>query len=375
MFLAASLLPCGPTLTTFLFNALLFLPSPLSSLPSHPPRKKQMSESASKKQKTTATQFEQLAACTTIVADTGKIDQIKKFQPTDATTNPSLILQAANLPEYAELVKNAALYGKTNGGEDINDQLSLAIDNVCVAFGTEISKVIPGYVSTEVDARLSFDVEQSVRRAKRIIEMYEANGVGRDRVLIKLATTWEGIQAAKILKKEGIECNMTLLFSMAQAVAAAEEDVKLISPFVGRIRDWWMKSSGRSEVYSAQEDPGVLSVHAIYNYYKTHGYNTIVMGASFRSIGEVQMLAGCDRLTIAPKWLEMLQTSTEPLPVQLSAETAASKCDLPKMDVDEAKFRWMMNEDAMATEKLAEGIRKFSVDIVKLENILRELMN
>ena len=333
-------------------------------------------ESATKKQKTaTQTQFQALAACTTIVADTGKIDEIKKFQPTDATTNPSLILQAAKLPEYAELVKTAALYGKTNGGDSLEDQLSLAIDNVCVAFGTEISKVIPGYVSTEVDARLSFDVEASVRRARRIIEMYEANGVGRERVLIKLATTWEGVQAAKILKKSNIECNMTLLFSFAQAVAAAEEDVKLISPFVGRIRDWWMASSGRTEVYSAEEDPGVLSVHAIYNYYKTHGYNTIVMGASFRSIGEVQMLAGCDRLTIAPKWLEMLQTSTEPLPVQLSAETAASKCDTPKMSIDEAKFRWMMNEDAMATEKLAEGIRKFSIDIVKLENILKELMN
>ena len=331
--------------------------------------------SAVKKQKTSKTQFEALAECTTIVADTGDINDIKRFQPTDATTNPSLILKAAKMPEYADLVKQAALYGKANGGAEMKDKLSLAIDNVCVAFGTEISKVIPGYVSTEVDARLSYDVEGSVRRAKRIIEMYESNGVPRSRVLIKLATTWEGVQAAKILKQDNIECNMTLLFSFAQAVACAESNVRLISPFVGRIRDWWMKSSGRSEIYEAEEDPGVLSVRSIYNYYKTHGYNTIVMGASFRSIGEVQMLAGCDRLTIAPKWLEMLQTSTEPLPVQLSAETAASKCDLPEMAVDEAQFRWMMNEDAMATEKLAEGIRKFSVDIVKLENILRELMN
>jgi transaldolase len=333
-------------------------------------------QGSAKKQKTDSqTQFQALAACTTIVADTGKIDEIKKFQPTDATTNPSLILQAAKLPEYAELVKSAAMYGKANGGDNLEDKLSLAIDNVCVAFGTEISKVIPGYVSTEVDARLSFDIQGSVRRAKRIIEMYEANGVSRDRVLIKLATTWEGVQAAKILKKDGIECNMTLLFSFAQAVAAAEENVKLISPFVGRIRDWWMKASGRTEVYSAQEDPGVISVHNIYNYYKTHGYQTIVMGASFRSIGEVQMLAGCDRLTIAPKWLEMLQTSTEPLPIQLSPDTAASKCNKAKMSIDEPTFRWMMNEDAMATEKLAEGIRKFSVDIVKLENIMKELMN
>ena len=333
------------------------------------------SEQATKKNKTGKTQYEQLAECTTIVADTGKIDQIKKFQPTDATTNPSLILQAAKLPEYAALVKKAAMYGKTNGGANIEDQLTLAIDNVCVAFGTEITKVIPGYVSTEVDARLSYDVEKSVARARRIIDMYEANGVGRERVLIKLATTWEGVQAAKILKQDNIDCNMTLLFSFAQAVACAEEDVRLISPFVGRIRDWWMASSKRDEIYPTEEDPGVLSVRMIYNYYKTYGYNTIVMGASFRSLGEVTGLAGCDRLTIAPKWLEMLQTSTEPLPVVLSAETASSKTTEPKItDMNEAKFRWMMCQDPCATEKLAEGIRKFSIDIVKLEVVLKELM-
>jgi transaldolase len=334
-----------------------------------------MSEPASKKTKSGLTQFEQLAACTTIVADTGKIDQIKKFKPTDATTNPSLILQAANLPEYADLVKKAALYGKTNGGASMEDKLTLAIDNVCVAFGTEITKVVPGYVSTEVDARLSYDVEKSVARARRIIAMYEANGVPRNRVLIKLATTWEGVQAAKILKQDNIDCNMTLLFSFAQAVACAEEDVRLISPFVGRIRDWWMKSSGREEIYPTEEDPGVLSVREIYNYYKKYGYNTIVMGASFRSIGEVTGLAGCDRLTIAPKWLDMLQTSTEPLPVVLSAETAGDKCNKEKITIDEAKFRWMMCQDPCATEKLAEGIRKFSIDIVKLENLLKELMD
>ena len=337
-------------------------------------KKKKQNMSAVKKQKTSKTQFEALAECTTIVADTGDINDIKRFQPTDATTNPSLILKAAKMPEYADLVKQAALYGKANGGAEMKDKLSLAIDNVCVAFGTEISKVIPGYVSTEVDARLSYDVEGSVRRAKRIIEMYESNGVPRSRVLIKLATTWEGVQAAKILKQDNIECNMTLLFSFAQAVACAESNVRLISPFVGRIRDWWMKSSGRSEIYEAEEDPGVLSVRTIYNYYKTHGYDTIVMGASFRSIGEVQALAGCDRLTIAPKWLDMLQTSTDPLPVCMSAETAASKCDVPKMSIDESKYRWMMCQDAMATEKLAEGIRNFAIDIVKLENILQELM-
>ena len=242
-------------------------------------------------------------------------------------------------------------------------------------FGVEILKVVPGYVSTEVDARLSFDVTRSVARARRIIAMYESNGVPRSRILIKLATTWEGVQAAKILKQDGIDCNMTLLFSFAQAVAAAQAGVRLISPFVGRIRDWWMKSSGRdaADPYPAEEDPGVLSVRAIYNYYKKHGYDTIVMGASFRSKGEITALAGCDRLTIGPKFLDQLQTCTDPLPTKLSAAMAAQAADVPakQATLTEAQFRWMMNEDAMATEKLAEGIRKFAVDIVKLEKIIQ----
>lgn len=329
-------------------------------------------EPDAKRARVSSNQFDALAAVTTIVADTGEINQIKQFQPTDATTNPSLILKAAQLPEYAALVNSSVEYAKANNsGGDEAALLALTVDRLCVAFGLEISKIIPGYISTEVDARLSFDVEGSVARARRIIAMYEASGVSRDRILIKLATTWEGVQAAKILKADGIHCNMTLLFSFAQAVAAAEAGVKLISPFVGRIRDWYMKSTGRAEVYPAEEDPGVLSVRRIYNYYKKHGYDTIVMGASFRSKDEITALAGCDRLTIAPKFLTALKESSDDLPVHLSAATAAGACDEPKIAIDEKKFRWMMNENAMATEKLAEGIRKFSVDIVKLENILR----
>ena len=329
--------------------------------------------SITKKQKTAETQYEALSKITTIVADTGVIDQIKKFRPQDATTNPSLIYKAALMPEYASLVDEAVAYGKANGGDDESEVLACAIDRLCVAFGTEISKAVDGgYVSTEVDARLSFDVEASVARARRIISMYEANGVPRSRILIKLATTWEGVEAAKILKKDGIDCNMTLLFSFAQAVAAAQAGVRLISPFVGRIRDWWMKSSGRDVPYPAEEDPGVLSVRSIYNYYKKHGHDTIVMGASFRSKDEITALAGCDRLTIGPKFLEQLQTCTDPLPVKLSKEMAAQAEGVPEVQqLNEAQFRWLMNEDAMATEKLAEGIRKFAVDIVKLEKIIQ----
>eukprot|EP00946_MAST-07B_sp_MAST-7B-sp1_P001006 g1006.t1 len=330
-----------------------------------------------KKAKTAETQYDALSRVTTIVADTGVIDQIKKYRPQDATTNPSLIYKAALMPEYSSLVDEAVAYGRQHGGSSESEVLACAIDRLCVAFGTEISKAVDGgYVSTEVDARLSFDVKQSVARARRIIAMYEANGVPRSRILIKLATTWEGVQAAKILKKDGIDCNMTLLFSFAQAVAAAQAEVRLISPFVGRIRDWWMKSSGRdaADPYPAEEDPGVLSVRSIYNYYKKHGYDTIVMGASFRSKGEITALAGCDRLTIGPKFLEQLQTCTDPLPTKLSPALAAQATGVPEKQatITEAQFRWMMNEDAMATEKLAEGIRKFAVDIVKLENIIRE---
>ncbi len=354
-----------------------------------------MSEPVLKKSKTGETQYNQLAKVTTIVADTGDVEQIKQFKPTDATTvrersffyyfftrdifihitlilkqNPSLIYKAAKIPGFVHLVENAIEAGKDFAKQDKSvdrkAQLEYTLDRLCVNFGVEISKIVPGYVSTEVDARLSYDVDGSVRRARRIIDMYKAAGVGKDRVLIKLATTWEGIQAAKILKKDGIHSNMTLLFSFAQAVAAAEAGVRLISPFVGRILDWYKKSTGKTS-YPAEEDPGVLSVRRIYNYYKKYGYKTIVMGASFRSKDQITALMGCDRLTIGPKYLKELSGSTENIDVKLSEATAASKCKDEKLSLDEKTFRWMMCEDAMATEKLAEGIRKFAVDIEKLE--------
>eukprot|EP00939_MAST-03C_sp_MAST-3C-sp1_P000471 g471.t1 len=323
-----------------------------------------------KRQKTT--QFDQLGSVTTIVADTGDVDQIKKYKPTDATTNPSLIYKAAQMPAFGHLVKSAIEAGasaaKAHNFSDMQ-KMEYTLDRLFVNFGVEISKIVPGYVSTEVDARLSYDVQGSVSRARRIIEMYKEAGVSKDRILIKLATTWEGIQAAKILKKEGIRSNMTLLFSFAQAAAAAEAGVTLISPFVGRILDWHKKSTGRSS-YPAEQDPGVLSVRRIYNYYKCHGYDTIVMGASFRSKEQIIALAGCDRLTIGPKFLNELSSSTERFDIKLSKESATKSCEDPKMTIDEKKFRWMMCQDAMATEKLAEGIRKFAADIVKLEAII-----
>ena len=334
-------------------------------------------EPVSKRQKTgndeatVRSQFEQLAGMTTIVADTGDVEQIKRFKPTDATTNPSLIFKAAGLPQYKELVRNAVKYGKENGGGNYDEAMALTIDRLSVAFGVEISKVIPGYISTEVDARLSFDTEGSVKRARRIIHMYEAEGVSRDRILIKLATTWEGIEAAKILKKDNIQCNMTLLFCFAQAAACASAGVTLISPFVGRIRDWYVKAEGRS-FDNPEEDPGVLSVRRIYTYYKKHGFSTIVMGASFRSKGEILALAGCDRLTIAPKFLDALQQSTDDVPLKLDA-TVASQSKDERVDYDEKDFRWALNEDAMATEKLAEGVRKFTVDLRKLEELLAKV--
>ena len=327
--------------------------------------------SPAKKAKAGQTQYDALGEVTTIVADTGEVDKMKIFMPTDATTNPSLIFKASKLPEYASLVDAAVKYGKEHGKGNEKETLALVLDKLSVAFGTEITKIIPGYVSTEVDARLSFDTEGNVKRAKRIIKMYEENGVSRDRVLIKLATTWEGIQAAKILKKDNINCNMTLLFSFEQAVACAEADVKLISPFVGRILDWYKKKNG-VDGYPIEEDPGVLSVRRIYNYYKKYDYNTIVMGASFRSKDQVTALAGCDRLTIGPKFLEQLKTSTEDLPTMLSVAKAADSCKDMKSPVplDEKTFRIKMCRNAMATEKLAEGIRGFSNDIEKLEKII-----
>lgn len=317
--------------------------------------------------------LEALKQFTTVVADTGEIESIAKFQPTDATTNPSLLYSASSIPAYAHLVQEAVDYGKKHGS-DINKQVALAIDRLYVNFGKEILTKIPGRVSTEVDARLSFDTEKTIEKAKELIAMYEAEGVPRSRVLIKIASTWEGICAARHLQaKENINCNLTLLFSFAQAVACAEAKVTLISPFVGRILDWYVKANN-NKTYSAEEDPGVMSVKKIYNYYKKFGYNTIVMGASFRNIGEITELAGCDFLTIGPKLLDELRSApADSITKKLDASAAAS-LDIPRLDqeLDEKSFRWLLNEDAMATEKLSEGIRKFAEDTVKLEKQIRE---
>ena len=316
--------------------------------------------------------LEELKKLTTIVADTGEIDEIKKYKPTDATTNPSLILAAAQIDEYKSLVEEAVTYGQAHGSTP-NEQLELALTKVFVNFGIEILKTVPGRVSTEVDARLSYDVEGSLKKAREYIKLYEDAGIPKERILIKLASTWEGIQAAKELEKEGIHCNMTLMFSMAQAIPCAEVNATLISPFVGRIFDWFKKAEGK-DGYPADEDPGVLSVSTIYNYYKKFGYKTQVMGASFRNAGEIQELAGCDLLTIAPKFLKELEEAEGSMAKKLDGEKA-KLLDLEKIHVDEKTFRWMLNEDAMATEKLAEGIRNFAKDTRKLEKVLQGLIH
>lgn len=306
-------------------------------------------------------QLELLREMTTIVADTGDINSIKVHKPQDATTNPSLILAAAKNPEYKHLVDEAIDWGKSKSDEAIMNKLF-------VNFGIAILKIVPGRVSTEVDARLSFDVEGSIEKARTFIKLYEAEGISRERILIKLASTWEGILAAEVLEKEGIHCNMTLLFSFAQAVECAEAGVTLISPFVGRILDWYKKNENK-ESYPPAEDPGVISVTQIYNYYKKFGYKTQVMGASFRNVDEIRELAGCDLLTIAPSLMSELSASSAPLPRKLSPETAKnSKAE--KITLDEETFRWMHNEDAMATDKLAEGIRKFAADAVALKKLI-----
>ncbi|EFN67761.1 Transaldolase [Camponotus floridanus] len=318
----------------------------------------------------------QLKDLTTVVADTGDFHAMEQFKPTDATTNPSLILAAANQKKYAHLIEKAAEYGKKSGST-LAEQVEAALDVTCVLFGKEILSIIPGRVSTEVDARLSFNKEASIEKAKRLIALYEGLGVSKERVLIKLASTWEGIQAAKELEeKYGIHCNLTLLFSFAQAVACAEAGVTLISPFVGRILDWYVANTDK-KTYEAKEDPGVISVTKIYNYYKKFGYKTVVMGASFRNAGkylnlcEIKELAGCDFLTISPKLLEELEESKDPIRKVLNVESA-KKCDLQKISLDEAEFRWLLNEDQMATDKLSEGIRKFAADVRKLEKLLQE---
>ncbi|MBF5059000.1 transaldolase [Candidatus Neptunochlamydia vexilliferae] len=313
--------------------------------------------------------FEGLKKHTVIVADTGEIDEIKKYKPTDATTNPSLILKASEIEEYKPLIEEAVQYGKSKGGQKAKE---LTITKIFVNFGKEILKVIPGRVSTEVDARLSFDVEGSLKKAHEYIALYEEAGIPKERILIKLASTWEGVLAASELEKEGIHCNMTLMFSLGQAIACAEAGATLISPFVGRILDWYKKAEGK-ESYPADEDPGVLSVTNIFNYYKKFGYNTQIMGASFRNVDEVLELAGCDLLTISPKLLQELTDSEGAVAQKLSADRA-QKAELEKIGVDEKSFRWMVNEDAMATEKLAEGIRNFAKDTVKLEKLIEGLM-
>ena len=311
------------------------------------------------------TQLDSLRSMTVVVADTGDIDAIKKYQPQDATTNPSLILSASALPQYAPLIDEAIAYAKAQSA-DKAQQLIDAEDKLAVNIGLEILKIVPGRISTEVDARLSYDTQATVEKARKLIALYNAAGISNDRILIKIASTWQGIRAAEILEKEGINCNLTLLFSEAQARACAEAGVYLISPFVGRILDWYKANTDKKE-YAPAEDPGVISVTKIYNYYKEYGYKTVVMGASFRNVGEIIELAGCDRLTIAPALLKELQENPTALVRKLDYKGEVKAKPQP---LTEAEFYWQHNSDAMAVEKLAEGIRKFAVDQEKLEAML-----
>ncbi|WP_318439428.1 transaldolase [Photobacterium leiognathi] len=313
-----------------------------------------------------STKLEQLRALTTVVADTGDIKDITKYQPEDATTNPSLILKAAQIAEYAPLIEASIAYAKAQSS-DKAQQVQDTCDMLAVNIGKEILNVVPGRISTEVDARLSYDTEGSVAKARQLIKMYNDAGISNDRILIKLASTWEGIRAAEILEKEGINCNLTLLFSFAQARVCAEAGVYLISPFVGRIMDWYKAKEGRD--FAPQEDPGVISVTNIYNYYKEHGYNTVVMGASFRNTGEILELAGCDRLTISPQLLQELEEAQGEVVEKLKAATELK--DRPAA-MTHAEFLWEHNQDAMAVEKLAEGIRNFAIDQGKLEAMIAE---
>lgn len=310
--------------------------------------------------------LEQLKSMTDVVADTGDIEAIARFSPQDATTNPSLILKAAALPQYHNLITDVV--SSCLNDRNSPEQLQRAATQLAVEIGAEISKLVPGKVSTEVDARLSFNTDAMINEGRRIATLYHAKGIAKERLLIKIASTWEGIEAAKVLEQEGIECNLTLLFSLIQAAACAEAGATLISPFVGRILDWHLAHGAKPA--NANEDPGVQSVSAIYSYYKQHGYQTIVMGASFRNCGEIEALAGCDRLTISPALLSELKEDTGPLRRRLEPNMAFTPCE--KLACNEADFRWAMNEDPMATEKLAEGIRAFAADQVKLESLLQE---
>lgn len=330
-----------------------------------------MSEPAQKKQKTNSSLAQLKASGTVVVADTGDFESIAKFQPQDSTTNPSLILAAAKQPAYAKLIDLAVEYGKKHG-KTVEEQTDAAVDRLLVAFGEQILKIVPGRVSTEVDARLSFDRQATIDKALHIIKLYEENGISRERVLIKIASTWEGIQAARELEsKHGIHCNLTLLFNFAQAVACAEAGITLISPFVGRIMDYYKAKTG--ETYTGETDPGVKSVRAIYNYYKKYGYNTIVMGASFRNVDEIKALAGVDYLTISPNLLDQLLNSEEPVPKVLDPASAKKEAGEKVSYVnDESAFRFALNEDPMATDKLSDGIRKFSADIVTLFDMIEK---
>ncbi|MCX7712652.1 MAG: transaldolase [Chthoniobacterales bacterium] len=313
-------------------------------------------------------QLEQLKQYTTVVADTGDFETMRKYSPQDATTNPTLICKAAQQPEYRELVKRSVANNRTS--PLTRDALiARIIDDLLVEFGCEILKIVPGRVSTEVDARLSFDVDGTIQKARELIGLYEKRGIPRERILIKIASTWEGVRAAEVLQKEGINCNMTLLFSLVQAVACAEVGAKLISPFVGRILDYYKATTGKD--FKGADDPGVQSVKKIYSYYKKFGYTTEVMGASFRNTEEIVELAGCDLLTISPELLEKLHSSSDPVTRKLSPEDAAAS-DVEKIKIDEKNFRWLLNEDAMATDRLADGIRRFAADIRKLEQLVGE---
>ncbi len=307
--------------------------------------------------------LEQLRAMSTVVADTGDMESIGVFRPTDATTNPSLILKASEMPGYARLVEEAIVWGRQQGA--LIDEVT---DRVAVNFGSELTKIVPGRVSTEVDADLSFDTEGAVAKAKKLIGLYEQRGVGREHILIKVASTWEGMEAVRQLQAEGIDCNMTLIFSLAQAIAAADAKAFLVSPFVGRILDWHVKAGGGP--YDADSDPGVKSVRSIYAYYKAYGIKTVVMGASFRNTGEIEALAGCDRLTISPHLLEALSKEEGDLPRRLDLEHPGLAP--PRIAMDEKRFRWMLNEDQMATEKLSDGIRIFNHDLQALRTMVEQ---
>ncbi|MDR3497212.1 MAG: transaldolase [Ancalomicrobiaceae bacterium] len=310
--------------------------------------------------------LDQLKAMTVVVADSGDLEAVKAFKPVDCTTNPTLVLKAVGSPGAADLVDEAISWGRTQGsGEAV---AKVVADRLAISVGAALTTIVPGRVSTEVDADLSFDTDATIAKARAVIAAYEARGIKRDRILIKVAATWEGIQAARVLQQEGIDCNLTLIFSLAQAIACADAGAFLISPFVGRILDWHVKAEGHA--FSPDEDPGVISVKRIYDYYKTHGIKTVVMGASFRSVGEVEALAGCDRLTVSPALLKGLAEEEGTLQRKLAPELVTSKPE--KIVMDEKTFRWTMNEDAMATEKLAEGIRLFAKDLRALRRLVAE---